>query len=181
MREGDDLVIIRGDRRTRRPSEQRIGQRLVGGCDEELAHYAETLRQELVWIDRLVQVCYAARRCFRLFTAATMLYFAAATTYEHRRARRTTGSTPGAYLCADDPSLQSLVSRIAPADWKGGALGAAQAAASMGRILGPVWAGLAFTVIGVDWPFVGGAMLLMPVFVLAIYARRRIGRHRAGQ
>jgi hypothetical protein len=51
----------------------------------------------------------------------------------------------------------------------------------MGRILGPVWAGLAFTVIGVDWPFVGGAMLLMPVFVLAIYAGRRIGRHRAGQ
>lgn len=76
-----------------------------------------------------------------------------------------------------NPSLQSLVSRIAPADWKGGALGAAQAAASMGRILGPVWAGFAFVAIGRDWPFLGGALLLAPIFVLALYAGRRSRRH----
>jgi DHA1 family tetracycline resistance protein-like MFS transporter len=80
-----------------------------------------------------------------------------------------------------NPSLQSLVSRIAPSDWKGGALGAAQAAASMGRILGPVWAGLAFTAIGVDWPFLGGALMLLPVFVLAVYAGRRMRRHAAAE
>ncbi len=82
----------------------------------------------------------------------------------------------GQGLC--NPSIQSLVSRVAPAGWKGGALGGAQAAASMGRILGPVWAGLAFTVLGHDWPFFGGALLLVPVVALAVVAgrltRRRI-------
>ena len=80
----------------------------------------------------------------------------------------------GQGLC--NPSIQSLVSRAAPADWKGGALGGAQSAASMGRILGPVWAGLAFTVLGRDWPFFGGALLLVPVVVLAVYAGRLIRR-----
>ncbi len=74
------------------------------------------------------------------------------------------------------PSIQSLVSRTAPADWKGGVLGAAQAVASMGRILGPVCAGFAFTVLGRDWPFLGGALLLIPVIVLAFYAGRLIRR-----
>ncbi len=76
-----------------------------------------------------------------------------------------------------NPSLQSLVSRIAPVDWKGGALGAAQAASSMGRILGPLWAGLLFTEFGRDWPFLGGALLLAPVFLLALHAGRRSRRH----
>ena len=78
-----------------------------------------------------------------------------------------------------NPSIQSLVSRVAPPDWKGGVLGAAQGAASIGRITGPLWAGMLFEQVGHDWPFLGGALLLVPVFVLALYARRRIGRHHA--
>jgi DHA1 family tetracycline resistance protein-like MFS transporter len=78
-----------------------------------------------------------------------------------------------------NPSIQSLVSRIAPADWKGGVLGAAQGAASIGRITGPLWAGMLFERAGHDWPFLGGALLLVPVFVLALYARGRIALHRA--
>jgi DHA1 family tetracycline resistance protein-like MFS transporter len=85
----------------------------------------------------------------------------------------------GQGLC--NPSIQSLVSRTAPADWKGGALGGAQAAASMGRVLGPVWAGIAFTVLGRDWPFLGGALLLIPVIVLAVYAGRLIRRRNSGE
>ena len=76
-----------------------------------------------------------------------------------------------------NPSLQSLISRVAPADWKGGALGVAQAASSMGRVLGPVWAGFLFTEFGRDWPFLGGALLLAPVFLLALHAGRRARGH----
>ncbi|MBE9551889.1 MAG: MFS transporter [Proteobacteria bacterium] len=78
-----------------------------------------------------------------------------------------------------NPSIQSLVSRIAPADWKGGVLGAAQGAASVGRILGPLWAGMLFERAGHDWPFFGGAILLVPVFALALYAARLTRRHMA--
>lgn len=77
-----------------------------------------------------------------------------------------------------NPSIQSLVSRVAPADWKGGVLGVAQGAASTGRITGPLWAGLLYEQVGRDWPFLGGALLLLPVFALAVVAHRRIGRNR---
>lgn len=76
-----------------------------------------------------------------------------------------------------NPSIQSLVSRIAPANWKGGILGTAQGAASIGRIAGPLWAGIAYERIGQDWPFLGSAILMVPVFLLALYAARLTRRH----
>jgi DHA1 family tetracycline resistance protein-like MFS transporter len=75
-----------------------------------------------------------------------------------------------------NPSIQSLVSRVAPADWRGGVLGAAQGAASIGRITGPLWAGLLYERAGHDWPFFGGAILLVPVFLAALYAARMTRR-----
>ncbi len=71
-----------------------------------------------------------------------------------------------------NPSLQSLVSRAVPASWRGGTMGALQSANSMGRILGPVWAGFAFSALGPDWPFVSGAFLLLPAVVIAVFAGR---------
>lgn len=76
-----------------------------------------------------------------------------------------------------NPSIQSLVSRVAPADWKGGVMGAAQGAASMGRITGPLCAGVLYESIGPDWPFYGGALLLIPVFVLALVSARLTRRY----
>ena len=78
-----------------------------------------------------------------------------------------------------NPSIQSLVSRVAPPDWKGGVLGAAQGAASIGRITGPLWAGMLYEQAGHDWPFFGGAILLVPVFLVALYAARMTKRHLA--
>jgi DHA1 family tetracycline resistance protein-like MFS transporter len=78
-----------------------------------------------------------------------------------------------------NPSIQSLVSRVAPPDWKGGVLGAAQGAASIGRITGPLWAGMLYEQAGPDWPFLGGAILLVPVFLLALHAARLGRRHMA--
>jgi DHA1 family tetracycline resistance protein-like MFS transporter len=78
-----------------------------------------------------------------------------------------------------NPSIQSLVSRVAPADWKGGVLGAAQGAASIGRITGPLWAGMLYEQAGHDWPFFGGAILLVPVFLVALIAGRMARGHMA--
>ena len=75
-----------------------------------------------------------------------------------------------------NPSIQSLVSRVAPPDWKGGVLGAAQGAASIGRIAGPLWAGMLYEQAGHDWPFLGGAILLVPVFLVALHAARMTRR-----
>ncbi|MBE9554727.1 MAG: MFS transporter, partial [Proteobacteria bacterium] len=80
-----------------------------------------------------------------------------------------------------NPSIQSLVSRVAPPDWKGGVLGAAQGAASIGRIVGPLWAGLLYEQAGHDWPFLGGAILLVPIFVTALYAARMTRRRIAAE
>ena len=73
-----------------------------------------------------------------------------------------------------NPSLLSLISREAPGDLRGAAMGFNQSAASLGRILGPAWAGLAYGVLGRDWPFFSGALVLIPVTLLAVVVVRRI-------
>lgn len=52
---------------------------------EGLADYERAVFRELDLIDRLVHGCYASLGRFRRFAAWSMLYFAAATTYEKRR------------------------------------------------------------------------------------------------
>lgn len=71
-----------------------------------------------------------------------------------------------------NPSMQSLVSRAVPASWRGATMGSMQSASSMGRILGPVWAGFAFSALGPDWPFFTGALLLVPALLVAGRAGR---------
>jgi len=76
-----------------------------------------------------------------------------------------------------NPSLLSLVSREAPADIRGGALGLMQSGASLGRVFGPAWAGFAFAALGISWPFLSGAIVLVPVIGAAVYLSRRISRN----
>jgi len=82
-----------------------------------LARYAATLDREIELIDKLVSGCYLARKNFRLFTAFCMLYFAATTISEHRRAislaaDNTTSpfDVDTAFLLADEPDFRRLVS-----------------------------------------------------------------------
>ena len=56
-----------------------------------------------------------------------------------------------------NPSLTALASRLAPADAQGGVLGAFQSAASLARILGPVWASTGYGAITHWWPYLTGA------------------------
>jgi len=76
-----------------------------------------------------------------------------------------------------NPSLLSLISREAPVDLRGGAMGLSQSASSLGRILGPVWGGAAFGLLGRDWPFLSGALLLIPVTLVAVVLARRLNLH----
>ncbi len=75
-----------------------------------------------------------------------------------------------------NPSLLSMMSRAAPDTIRGGALGLSQSAASLGRILGPAWAGFAFAAMGVVWPFYSGALVLGPVLVLSFILLKRFQR-----
>ena len=71
---------------------------------EALESYQAAVLRELDLIDRLVAACYRSSHSFRLWTASTMLYFAAATSYEHARAG---GETPS-FLLASEAGLGAV-------------------------------------------------------------------------
>jgi FADH2 O2-dependent halogenase len=75
----------------------------------ELKEYERTVHAELRLIDRLMAGCFRTMRNFPLFVTYLMLYFAAATTYEHRRA---SSEKPHAFLCADDAQFVELVDTV---------------------------------------------------------------------
>lgn len=75
-----------------------------------LQEYDHALRRELRFVDELVRLCYDALPSFRAWTASTMLYFAAATTYEQRRADADRiPDNPPAFLSADEEGLWTAV------------------------------------------------------------------------
>ena len=69
--------------------------------------------------------------------------------------------------------MQSLISRAAPDNLQGGALGAAQSVASFARILGPAWGGAVFVSLGPDWPYFIGALALAPLLLIGLPLVRR--------
>lgn len=71
------------------------------------------------------------------------------------------------------PAMQGLLSRCAPAGRQGGVMGLSQGAASLARVGGPAWAGLAFHYGGADWPFIIGAALLVPIFLFGLLTARQ--------
>jgi tetracycline 7-halogenase / FADH2 O2-dependent halogenase len=89
--------------------------------DPMLKLYGSTIREELTLIDQLVAGCYDAisQRSFRKFTAFTMCYFAAATTWERHRLGDESSPAQGsgnslalhcpALLCADVAEFREVV------------------------------------------------------------------------
>ena len=71
-----------------------------------------------------------------------------------------------------NPALNAMISLNAPEEHQGAALGASQSAQSLCRILGPTSAGLAFGAFGRNGPYLGGAVLLLIAFVIALRAMR---------
>ena len=76
-----------------------------------------------------------------------------------------------------NPSLQSLISRAASDDMRGGTMGVAQSANSLGRITGHAWGGVAFAGLGVGWPFYSGALLVLPIlFATIVLSTHQVSR-----
>jgi FADH2 O2-dependent halogenase len=77
-----------------------------------LRTYSGALHREFHCIDRLVRLCYDSLPSFRAWTVSTMFYFAAATTYERRRAHvEQSLAGPPSFLCAEDVSFWDGVRR----------------------------------------------------------------------
>lgn len=73
---------------------------------KSLADYSDSLQKERALIDRLVACCYRSRFNFELFTASTLFYFAAATSFEHQRSQE---QKQPLFLCADDNEFVQTV------------------------------------------------------------------------
>ena len=69
------------------------------------------------------------------------------------------------------PTMAALVSHRSAAVEQGAMLGAAQAAASLAQVLGPVWAGFAFDHWGPSFPFSSGAALVAAALVVVALSR----------
>ncbi len=82
---------------------QRIAEIVLG--DQDGAHYAASVLQEARLLDRLVSTAYQTMHDFPRFTAACMLYFAAAITCEERIMA---GDTPTHLWNADDDRFVSV-------------------------------------------------------------------------
>jgi FADH2 O2-dependent halogenase len=91
----------------------RILIRSLGRDDLEsrLREYERCVLGEVELIDLLVSGCFAALDEFRRFAAATMLYFAAATSYERARCACVGEFQPG-FLLANDPTWLAVVRRM---------------------------------------------------------------------
>jgi DHA1 family tetracycline resistance protein-like MFS transporter len=76
------------------------------------------------------------------------------------------------------PTLNSLISLQADDTEQGAVMGAARSATTLSRVLGPVFAGFVFWVLGKDWPYWLGAILMVLVaylvwrYVFAILSRQ---------
>lgn len=71
-----------------------------------LRSYGATIEKELDLIDQLVAICFACFGTFDVLVVASMLYFAAVTTYERQRFA---GPLASAFLCADQPELRGIL------------------------------------------------------------------------
>ena len=71
------------------------------------------------------------------------------------------------------PTMAALVSRRSDAIEQGVMLGAAQAAASLAQIVGPLWAGFVFDHVGPTVPFSSGAALVAAALLVVVFSRPR--------
>ncbi|NQW05676.1 MAG: MFS transporter [Acidobacteria bacterium] len=90
------------------------------------------------------------------------------------------GSTPMLYVMVavtalgvglGTPTMAALVSHRSAAVEQGAMLGAAQAAASLAQVLGPVWAGFVFVKWGPALPFSSGAALVVTALIVVMLHR----------
>jgi MFS transporter, DHA1 family, tetracycline resistance protein len=74
----------------------------------------------------------------------------------------------------NSPAMLSTISRLASDRDQGSTLGMSQSLASLARIIGPAWGGWVFDALGMRFPFVTAAALMLVAFGLSVVAFRRI-------
>jgi MFS transporter, DHA1 family, tetracycline resistance protein len=74
----------------------------------------------------------------------------------------------------NNPSLTSMVSKLADPDDQGGILGLASSIASLGRVVGPAWGGYLYDAHGTTTPYVSAAALMMVAFFVAVIGLRNV-------
>ncbi len=79
--------------------------------NSKLEVYSRTVLAELAFIDSIIHASYLAMDDFPRFVSTSLLYFAAATTYEHRF-RQGQIQPENAFLCADEAGLHEIVDRV---------------------------------------------------------------------
>lgn len=67
------------------------------------------------------------------------------------------------------PTLISFVSKYSPNDKQGAVLGLNSSMGSLARVLGPVWGGFAFQVLGYEAPFITGALFTFITILITIF------------
>jgi len=72
------------------------------------------------------------------------------------------------------PTMASLVSQRAASFEQGAMLGAAQAAAALGQVIGPLWAGLTFDHVSPGAPFSSAAVFVTAACVVVLMSRRQV-------
>ncbi|MCA8989613.1 MAG: tryptophan 7-halogenase, partial [Planctomycetaceae bacterium] len=77
---------------------------------DELESYDRNLQREIHFLDRIIELSYRAMPRFELFVPTSMLYFAAATTYEQIHLNETNPTS--AFLCADNIRLNECLDEI---------------------------------------------------------------------
>jgi MFS transporter, DHA1 family, tetracycline resistance protein len=68
----------------------------------------------------------------------------------------------------NNPSNQSIISKLAPASEVGGVMGVSQSLGTLGRILGPLVGGAAFQYLGMSSPYWIGAAAMAVAFALSL-------------
>ncbi len=71
------------------------------------------------------------------------------------------------------PSLNSLISLQVSDEDQGGVMGVARSATTLARVVGPAWAGMLFAGLSPDWPYWGGAIIMLLVAALSFRAPKR--------
>jgi len=72
------------------------------------------------------------------------------------------------------PSLNSLISLQTGEEDQGVMMGVARSATTLARVGGPAWAGTLFSVFGMDWPYFGGACIMVVVIVISLRISPRL-------
>ncbi len=66
------------------------------------------------------------------------------------------------------PSLSALTSKLVDSDEIGGVMGVYQSFSSLARIIGPIWAEIAYGEIGYAWPYRTGSLFMLAAGIVAI-------------